>query len=65
MMVRSIHAENSPPHAPSSSQGANGSTSRLQSSRARCHQKITSSAAGRVAVTVLLSSARRNSPSAR
>ena len=36
-------------------------TSRRQESRPRCHQKITSSAAGKVAVTVLLSRPNRNS----
>src|SRR5271157_414411 len=62
---RSIQAVNSPAAAPSANHGSEGSTSRFQPSRPRRHQKTTSKAAGSVAVTVLLSSARTNSARAR
>ena len=65
MNLLSTHAVKSPAAAPSANHGTNGRTSRFQASRPRCHQKTTSSAAGSVAVTVLLSNASTNSPSAR
>ncbi len=64
MKVRSTQAVNRPAEAPSTNHGTSGLTSRRQSRRPRCHQKMTSKAAGRVAVTVLLSRASTNRPSA-
>src|SRR5713226_2664544 len=62
--VVSTQAVKSPAKAPIANQGTNGSRSSFQSSRPRCHQKMTSSAPGSVAVTVLLINASRNNPSA-
>ena len=62
--VRSTQAVNRPAAAPSRKNGTNGPTSRRHDKRPRCHQKITSRAAGSVAAVVLLNSPKTNRASA-
>ena len=60
--MRSTQAVNTPAVAPRTKKGASGRTSRRHDNRPRCHQKITSSAAGKVAVTVLLKQPQHKQP---
>ncbi|PYR96206.1 MAG: hypothetical protein DMG12_26865 [Acidobacteria bacterium] len=62
---RSTHAVNNPAAIPNANQGDSGRTSSIQDSLPRRHHITTSSAAGSVAVTLLLSRAAMKSASAK
>src|SRR4051794_20764912 len=50
---RSTQAVKRPAAIPQAKKGRSGATSRFQLSRPRCHQRVTKSTAGKVAMTVL------------
>ena len=64
MNFRSTHAVNNPAPIPAMKNGISGSASRFQGNFPRCHQKTTSKAAGRLAMTVFDINPSRNSPNA-
>ena len=64
MNFRSTQAVNSPMTTPARKNGSSGHTSRFQDNRPRFHQKTTSNAAGRVAITPLDSKPNTNSSKA-
>ena len=61
---RSTQAVNSPATTPVTKNGISGSTSCRQDNFPRCHQKTTSNAAGKVAMTVFDIRPSRNNPNA-